>query len=756
NAGTYFIRVQGSGAYGDLGGYRLNVRVGLASTTYNDTIISATQLGLFGATDNASVVFGYAGTAIISDSLASNDTIDYFRFRAPNNTRQVYAQLSGQTVSASLSLYQDINGNGIIETGEIVGAFNPGTTTQTINHTTAVGNRNYYARILRSSSATTSGNYTLRITTDVAPSALPSSLAPATFDPQPLLGAKDVYDSIDSTAGDTVDYYRARASANGLMAFYLSNFGNGDPRLDVGNDLNGNGVFDTGEIIATSANIGNGSSEFVENIAVTQGQTLLVRITAQTAGTSTNYQLQAVADYATGGNTTGAITGARDFSNKAAARIREHLGYSVDLFDTIRINPTVGPIVARLTPFGSTAFHRLDIIRDANNNGLLEQGEIIAQTTSSNVNLTANAVAGGTYYIRVRTQLLGEFGSFGNYDLEYTTAGAVTGFNTGAPGAIALSPSPSSSGGYLGFDPSAVLAVNNTEDFYQFTLAARARVDFGIAGAGMGLQIGTLDAQRNFQKLAGVGTFDDISTALNVNLNAGTYVLRAFLPVGERQDEAEGGNYTITYNTAAITDNSAPTVTSAAGQYEIAPVGASFTFDQNVQGSIDDTDVTIRNLADNSITAIDGVFYDPVTRRAGFGAASRTLPDGNYRATLAAGSVYDASGNPNAAAADADFFILAGDANRDRKVNLDDFTIVAANFGTAGKVFSQGNFDYSDEGTVELTDFTILASNFGKILATPSDLPRGGSGSTATIFGSRTIDPIKQVDDEAALVLLVV
>jgi hypothetical protein len=67
-----------------------------------------------------------------------------------------------------------------------------------------------------------------------------------------------------------------------------------------------------------------------------------------------------------------------------------------------------------------------------------------------------------------------------------------------------------------------------------------------------------------------------------------------------------------------------------------------------------------------------------------------------------------------------DFFILAADANRDRHVDLTDFTILASNFNKTGKAFSQGNFDYDASGSVDLTDFTILAARFNKSLAAPA------------------------------------
>ena len=54
------------------------------------------------------------------------------------------------------------------------------------------------------------------------------------------------------------------------------------------------------------------------------------------------------------------------------------------------------------------------------------------------------------------------------------------------------------------------------------------------------------------------------------------------------------------------------------------------------------------------------------------------------------------------------FSFLRGDANGDGRVNLNDFNILAANFGQAPRDFTQGDFDYS--GNVNLNDFNILAS----------------------------------------------
>jgi hypothetical protein len=48
-------------------------------------------------------------------------------------------------------------------------------------------------------------------------------------------------------------------------------------------------------------------------------------------------------------------------------------------------------------------------------------------------------------------------------------------------------------------------------------------------------------------------------------------------------------------------------------------------------------------------------------------------------------------------------------------VNLDDFNILAGNFGQTNRTFTQGDFTY--DGTVNLDDFNVLAGRFGQTVA---------------------------------------
>jgi fibronectin-binding autotransporter adhesin len=69
---------------------------------------------------------------------------------------------------------------------------------------------------------------------------------------------------------------------------------------------------------------------------------------------------------------------------------------------------------------------------------------------------------------------------------------------------------------------------------------------------------------------------------------------------------------------------------------------------------------------------------------------------------------------------------LYGDSNIDGKVDLTDFTFLAANFNGSGKTWLQGDYNY--DGNVDLTDFTFLAANFNQTL--PSD---GGGSSVGSM-----------------------
>jgi hypothetical protein len=74
---------------------------------------------------------------------------------------------------------------------------------------------------------------------------------------------------------------------------------------------------------------------------------------------------------------------------------------------------------------------------------------------------------------------------------------------------------------------------------------------------------------------------------------------------------------------------------------------------------------------------------------------------------------------------------LGGDANLDGTVNLQDFNLLAANFGMSGTDWLQA--DFNRDGQVNLQDFNILASNFGQMASGPQVGPHDWAALASSV-----------------------
>jgi hypothetical protein len=85
--------------------------------------------------------------------------------------------------------------------------------------------------------------------------------------------------------------------------------------------------------------------------------------------------------------------------------------------------------------------------------------------------------------------------------------------------------------------------------------------------------------------------------------------------------------------------------------------------------------------------------------------------------------------------------------NRDRKVGFEDLVILE-NYGTTGKTFSQGNFNYDAAGNAGFEDLVLLAQRYG------TSLPPAGSEPVAAktqakrplVFNDTPIRPTTRPD----------
>jgi hypothetical protein len=203
----------------------------------------------------------------------------------------------------------------------------------------------------------------------------------------------------------------------------------------------------------------------------------------------------------------------------------------------------------------------------------------------------------------------------------------------------------------------------------------------------------------------------------------------------------------------------APTVTTGSFAHASAKPTLNVGFSASVWGSLLAEDFVVTNLDDSTTipASVQSLVYTPSTMAAAVtfpGLPDGVLPDGDYRLTLPASLVSDDAGNALAADYTLDFFVLAGDADHDRDVDVNDLGVLASNWQGTGKTFAQGDFNY--DGTVNVADLGILATNWQKTLAAnparpASSLARGPSIPAVTrrsALATRTTDSI------AALVLL--
>lgn len=164
-------------------------------------------------------------------------------------------------------------------------------------------------------------------------------------------------------------------------------------------------------------------------------------------------------------------------------------------------------------------------------------------------------------------------------------------------------------------------------------------------------------------------------------------------------------------------DTTAPTITASSFVYTSSPNRITITFSENVSASLAAGDLVVRSVPGNAAVPVTAYAYNTTTNTATF-TLGASLVNGNYRATLAASGVSDSAGNHPATDFVMDLFVLGGDANHDRKVDIVDLNILASNWQGTGKTFNQGDLNYDTK--VDSADLAILAAQWQATLAPAS------------------------------------
>jgi subtilase family serine protease len=200
---------------------------------------------------------------------------------------------------------------------------------------------------------------------------------------------------------------------------------------------------------------------------------------------------------------------------------------------------------------------------------------------------------------------------------------------------------------------------------------------------------------------------------------------------------ATGGNYSITLTTPLadgphsisarvgfvmspgalpiVIDTVGPQLTSQAFNYDVPRQNITFSFNESVAGELHNTDLVLTNSYGTATTipSANIIESNPDGQTAQFTFVNypyNALPDGIYQATLSAGAVTDAAGNPLASNIVLNFFFLNGDLNHDGRVDSADISILSVNWNSSPRTFSQGDATY--DGTVNVADLLALATNY--------------------------------------------
>jgi hypothetical protein len=207
------------------------------------------------------------------------------------------------------------------------------------------------------------------------------------------------------------------------------------------------------------------------------------------------------------------------------------------------------------------------------------------------------------------------------------------------------------------------------------------------------------------------GSDDDVSEAIvgdaSGNIWLAGYTSSADFPIGGFDPSYNGS---IDAMIAMITDDvTPPSVTAASYLFETAPNSVRLTFSEDISASLTGSDLIVTAVPPGELVNVSDFTHEADTNTATF-TINTPMPDGNYIATLPAASVNDPAGHALATDYTLPFFVLAGDANRDRIVDITDLGILATNWQHSPRTFSQGDFNY--DGVVDITDLGILATNW--------------------------------------------
>jgi hypothetical protein len=318
-------------------------------------------------------------------NLNSKNTSDFFRLNL-SATTPLNLGLRGLSKTAGLRLVQDKNGNGFIDSGEIVASSGARLSDHAIN-LRSLTNGTYYIQV--------HGSAKTAYTWGLSP-ATQSDLAVNEFALGTLPGAVLTRTGGVSDA-DTSDIYGFNLANPNHLSISLTNFV-GDADVRIARDVNSNGLIETPEMISYSARRRAGLDESITLNNLAAGS-YLVQV-SQHAGVS-NYTMRLSTGYPTDllpmEYTLGNLSGTATFDQYIGSGT-----YYQNAADNIQFTLT-SPRTVNLTLAGITSDIDLRLVRDINGNGIVDGSDEITRSSagSDGAEWISRSLPAGTYVAQV-------------------------------------------------------------------------------------------------------------------------------------------------------------------------------------------------------------------------------------------------------------------------------------------------------------------------------------------------------------------
>jgi pimeloyl-ACP methyl ester carboxylesterase len=368
-AGDYYLWVY---QYSGNTNYNLSLSATpLPPDSAGNTLTAALDLGLL------------SGTQTSTDLLGNLDTDDYYRFQVDTNS-DFRLDLDGLSADADVQLIQDINGNGVVDEGEVLNSSTASSNTPetiTINALTA---GEYFVRVYQYS-----GNTNYELSLSATPPPIPPDSAGNTLTEAQVLGSLSGSQTFGDFIGnpDPNDYYRFHLDTNSNFRLDLNGL-NADADVQLIRDINGNGMVDEGEVIDFSTASGNTPEAIEKSLAAGD---YYIRVYQYSGDTNYNLNLSATTIPDNAGN---ALAEARDFDLLSGTQTANDFVGDGDANDYYSFSlGTASNFDLSLT--GLSADANVQIL---NSSGVVIEGSANSGTTSE---LISRSLAAGTYYVQV-------------------------------------------------------------------------------------------------------------------------------------------------------------------------------------------------------------------------------------------------------------------------------------------------------------------------------------------------------------------